>query len=393
MQSRKPFNFLLPLLAECIFIGALSLKSCQAVARASLAPVIIGLCLYCIVFTTTGVSEIDYGVGGILMSRVFLVISLLLLLPKDTPILQNDEIQQGLDPDSLPVRQRLLRSFSLLVNPRGIGWNCSMPSAVIPETRPIPRRSFILNELIRIPLLILVLDAKETLQAVHPLLNVVARADDCSVLRLRDQPYPIRCVLIGMWAAAAYAVIMLQWSVLSVLCVGSGLSKPKDWPTFFGPLKGCWTVRRFWGKTWHQLFRFTCVSHGRYVSRKLGFALVSSADIWTTLVVAFIVSAAIHSLGGDYMAASRATISYKFYLSQPIAVALETLVSNATSSWLPHVSLRKAIGYVWVVFWFSWSTVDMLDGLMCQGMMRREMFPSFIFRPLLEHIWNGTNTV
>ncbi len=105
-------------------------------------------------------------------------------------------------------------------------------------------------------------------------------------------------------------------------------------------------------------------------------------------VIAFILSAAIHC-AGDYMLTSTVTISHKFYLSQPIGIALETLVWNASASWLPHhTTLRRAIGYVWVVLWFSWSTIDMVDGLMCEGLMRDHP-PFSVVRPLIESIWKG----
>ena len=104
-------------------------------------------------------------------------------------------------------------------------------------------------------------------------------------------------------------------------------------------------------------------------------------------VIAFVISAAIHSLGGDYMLSSTVTISHKFFLSQPIAIALETLISNASASWLPHVVWRRAIGYTWVVLWFSWSTIDMVDGLICEGIMREQLLPFSVVRPLVECLY------
>jgi len=287
----------------------------------------------------------------------------------------------------LPFPRRLSRSCSLLCNPRGIGWSHSIPSAVIPKTFPVSRRNFVLYRLLRIFILVLVLDAGFTLQAIHPLLNALARAENCSKLRMRDQPYSIRCMMIGIFGVSGYAGLMIQSDVISVLFVGSGFSEPRDWPDLFGPLRGCWTVRRFWGKTWHQALRPLFVAYGQYTSRKIGFTSMSFAETWTMFVIAFVLSAAIHC-GGDYMLTSTITISHKFYLSQPIGIALETLVWNASASWQPHTTLRRAIGYAWVVLWFSWSTIDMVDGLVCEGLMRDR--PSFsVVRPLIECIWKG----
>jgi len=88
------------------------------------------------------------------------------------------------------------------------------------------------------------------------------------------------------------------------------------------------------------------------------------------------------------MLTSTVTISHTFFLSQPIAIALETLVSNASASWLPHATLRRTIGYAWVGFWISWSIGDMVDGLICEGLMRDQPRISVV-RPLIEGIWNG----
>ena len=84
------------------------------------------------------------------------------------------------------------------------------------------------------------------------------------------------------------------------------------------------------------------------------------------------------------MLSSTITISHKFFLAQPIAIVLETLISDASASWLPHIIWRRAIGYVWVVLWFSWSSIDMIDGLMCEGIMREDSPLFSVVRPLVE---------
>ncbi len=184
--------------------------------------------------------------GSFLMGHI-LNVGALFLLPEDAPKLRNDEVKHGINPDSLPFPRRLLRSCSLLCNLRGIGWSHSIPSAVIPKTFPISRRNFVLYRLLRISILGLVLDAGLTLRTIHPLLNALAQAENCSKLRMRNQPYSIRCMAIGIFGLTSYAGLMVQSDILSVLFVGSGFSEPRDWPDLCGPPSGCWTVRRFWG--------------------------------------------------------------------------------------------------------------------------------------------------
>ena len=246
MSSRGPLNVLPLVVTECIFLSALSLKSSLRVLRASLALVLVALYVYGIVFTTLYHPAADYAMGGVFMIRIFMVGSLL-LLPGDAPKLRNSEIKHGINPESLPFLRRLLRSCTLLWNPRGIGWNHCIPSAVIPKIYPISRQNFVLRRLLRVAFLFLVMDAGDALRVTHPLLSALARAEDCSKLRMRNQPYFIRCMLIALYGGLGYAGILIQADLLSVLCVGSGFSEPINWPDFCGPLSACWTVRRFWG--------------------------------------------------------------------------------------------------------------------------------------------------
>ena len=246
MQSRRPLNILLPVIADCIMVWAFSLKSNEKVVRTGLALLAMGVYGYLLIFATLDHPATDYPMGGFLMTRI-LFVGALFLLPEDAPKLRNDEVKHGINPDSLPFPRRLLRSCSLLCNPRGIGWSHSIPSAVIPKTFPVSRRNFVLYRLLRIFILVLVLDAGFTLQAIHPLLNALAQAENCSKLRMRNQPYSIRCMAIGIFGLTSYAGLMVQSDILSVLFVGSGFSEPRDWPDLCGPPSGCWTVRRFWG--------------------------------------------------------------------------------------------------------------------------------------------------
>ncbi len=142
MQSRKPLDILLLVIAECIIVCALSLKSNKRVVRTSLALLLIGVYGYVLFFTTLDHPLANYCMGGFLMAHI-LNVGALFLLPEDAPKLRNDEVKHGINPDSLPFRRRLLRSCSLLWSPRGIGWSHSIPSAVIPKTFPVSRRNIV----------------------------------------------------------------------------------------------------------------------------------------------------------------------------------------------------------------------------------------------------------
>ncbi|KAF3941849.1 hypothetical protein ABW19_dt0204459 [Dactylella cylindrospora] len=74
-----------------------------------------------------------------------------------------------------------------------------------------------------------------------------------------------------------YFITIFNYEMMAVVTVGLGLCRPKirhpnlidrilrlrslrilnlqDWPPVLGPIKEAYTLRRFWSKTWHQLFR------------------------------------------------------------------------------------------------------------------------------------------
>lgn len=46
-----------------------------------------------------------------------------------------------------------------------------------------------------------------------------------------------------------------EYRKLCLIIVGSFLSTPDRWPSLFGNPMDLYTVRHFWGRYWHQMFR------------------------------------------------------------------------------------------------------------------------------------------
>ena len=100
------------------------------------------------------------------------------------------------------------------------------------------------------------------------------------------------------------------------------------------------------------------------------------------LFTSFAVSAVIHCVGGDYMLTGTILqISAKFFLLQPLVITLESVVLNLLGSAdrLPSW-MTRTLGYIWVAAWFSWCTVEMVDGLVGAGLSDGELLPYSILR-------------
>lgn len=74
------------------------------------------------------------------------------------------------------------------------------------------------------------------------------------------------------------------------------------------------------------------------------------------------------------------TVSASFFFLQPLAIIAErVLVGDAI--------LKSGIGYIWVLGWFSWCAVGMVDGLVGAGLGKGELVPISVWRGLAQGDW------
>ncbi|KFY30452.1 hypothetical protein V493_01896 [Pseudogymnoascus sp. VKM F-4281 (FW-2241)] len=165
-------------------------------------------------------------------------------------------------------------------------------------------------------------------------------------------------------AFSIYGIFIIPYNIASITAVLFG-SEPQNWPPLFGSFLDAYTMRRFWGITWHQLLRssleaFTsffatrilCISpHWRILSR------------FVRLFLAFYVTALIHLPGTVILGESPfATDVPKFFLMQAVGIMIESTViyvwaatGRAAAGNVTAMRMAKLLGFIWVLAWTTWT--------------------------------------
>lgn len=95
---------------------------------------------------------------------------------------------------------------------------------------------------------------------------------------------------------------------------------------------------------------------GKRISNETcGFTQGTNLSAYTQLYIGFLISGLIH-MAGDYMVMQKfAFFSPRWFLLQAMAITFEDFVQWCTKSWRPKMGwTSKAIGYIYVITWFTW---------------------------------------
>ncbi|KAJ7584428.1 membrane bound O-acyl transferase family-domain-containing protein [Mycena floridula] len=314
---------------------------------------------YFLFHTTTGNITNDYVIACGWLTLFFTSSDFILLTD-----VQN-ELRSIKPPEDKPVSQeglwvRFNWAWDLFTSLRGIGW-AHEPIAVLP---PRPTRSnFVTKQLAKVAVLAIIFD----LTCWHNQFNPAYFKDGPS---LTAYGWFWRYESIWGWTLPGYTTLAAQNCLISILSVSLGRSDAEDWPWLFGSFLDAWSVRRFWGRTWHQNLRRFVAAHGRFVSgRVLGLTRGTKLSAYVQLYTAFFISATIHYLADYKVFRSWSGGAFKFFLLQAVAITFEDgaialgryVRIQGTSRWW-HL-----LGYVWVWTWFALVFPTWQDPLMNAG--------------------------
>ncbi|TFK66742.1 hypothetical protein BDN72DRAFT_961526 [Pluteus cervinus] len=368
VQTRPQFPlfpcFFIPQLVISVFLAyRFSLFWRIAAFTALTANVIFGLSC------TTGDAFQDYFMGSGVMGMFMSTIHLLFLTNPEKDFKHESDSQPV---QTLSVPRRLIWGLSIASSPRNVGWNTEIVN--LPPKPTTRRWRFVLDSLLRAAWSFFLVDVTQSYLHTNPIFSLSGPA----AVSVKSQGYFWRCVNILAQGASSYGMMNLQYSLLCASLVALSISEPRHCPNLFGSWADSYTIRRFWGRTWHQNMRAFLTSFGKYTTRMLGLKPRTSASSYTQLYVAFALSAAIHSLGGDRMLGLEYLgCSVPFFMSQAIAITFEDMVIAVVQRRGVKVppTLAHLVGYIWVFVWFSVSMPWLLDLWLRAGCGLSELLP------------------
>ncbi|KZT69927.1 hypothetical protein DAEQUDRAFT_231740 [Daedalea quercina L-15889] len=330
--------------------------------------VCLALCLAPYLDAGVGDNQRNYSTGCTLMIQAFTGIYLLWM---SDPVHDFRHEREYTAPDELPFLRRLYWGLSIMNNPRGVGWTCQV--ANVPPAPSEPRWGFVRRRLKRAFYWYMLLDLIQCYERQNPVFSG-GRADWKSV---SSQGYLLRPVNIFMRVAGVAAGLAMQHALFAVVTVAIGFSLPRDWPDIYGRWSDAYTVRRFWGRSYHQMLRRLTASAGKAVCRILALRPGSSASSYTQLYVGFAVSGLIHC-GGDLMVDPIFFgSSFLFFMSQAVAITVEDAVIGAARMMQLRIPQRLAhiVGYAWVLFWMNLSCPWYIDWSLKAGIIDADRVP------------------
>ena len=208
--------------------------------------------------------------------------------------------------------QKFFWTFELLTVTRGIGWNWRV-DGIPSQSARLPRIRFVQSCLARwvtmyTSLHLFDMSCCAILTSFPSVRDPWIRA---TLISLTSNPIFLYTFLVLGWAVTIYSHFALLMLPVAMACVGmrvgpAAWQEPGSWPPNFGSFKEAYSIRRFWGYTWHQQMRRTTSVPGVYVLSLLPLSFQTSRALFPRLLkryfllfAAFLVSGLIHA-GGSY---------------------------------------------------------------------------------------------
>jgi len=329
-----PFFALLQTCLACLL--ALSPRRSGRVAGSAVLATLVAVAYCC----TTGEAPRDYSIGNLIMIQVFTAYLLLWLVNPVTEYRHEHDVTAAA---KLPFVRRVWWLLCIINNPRGIGWSYEV--AHLPTRPSSSKWTFVVHKLLSALRWYLFLDLAQTYNQ-SPLRSIYDSA-------VGPQAYLMRPISIIARFSSLVGLLALENSLAAATSVALSITTPREWPDIYGRWSDAYTVRRFWGRTYHQLLRRLTASCGKACCRALGLRPGTRASSYTQLYVGFAVSGFLHC-GGDLMVSPYLFgTSFPFFMSQAVAITFEDAVIGIVRRSGAKIPLNLAhlAGYAWAITW------------------------------------------
>ncbi|KAF2141600.1 uncharacterized protein K452DRAFT_287552 [Aplosporella prunicola CBS 121167] len=189
-----------------------------------------------------------------------------------------------------------------------------------------------------------------------------------------------RSLAVISWAASTITLMDIGYHVLCVVGTATGLfwNRIETLHPLMGHWANCYTLGRFWGRTWHQNFRRALQMPGQYLARDVlraskGSLLSRHIQSYT----AFLLSGLYH-YGAAKMTVPTAGFygTCVFFAVQPNALLLEDYVLHFAKSRFGCKSQNwHILGYLWTFSVLTYSATGFIDESIWYNLVRA--FPVF----------------
>jgi len=267
-----------------------------------------------------------------------------------------------------PLGEKLVWALRLLSNPRGVGWNFEPTSHLPPRPPPSarePRWRYVLKQVLWIAVYYPIRHTTSQWNLSNPRYgrNIVAANIDRNAF-----PWWWR---VTIWATIvdAYAMMTMIHCGVSAIAVACYISDAQDWPPLFASPLEAYTLRRYWGRMWHQLYRRIFASHSNYIANLLHLPPKNKITSYFKLFLSFFISGLIHCAGdyGYLQQYSSAALRYFFFHACAIMIE-DGVIGLGKRAGLRRNWGWKIFGYLWVVLWFSIVLPDWIDFKLFHGL-------------------------
>jgi hypothetical protein len=182
-----------------------------------------------------------------------------------------------------------------------------------------------------------------------------------------------RLDMVFDWTVATWWLYDQYHSVVAIFFVNiTRLDEPDEWRmSVFGSPVEAWTVRRFWGKFWHNFVYSSFSAHARVVTRQwLGMKRGQNSTRLAENTLVFLLSGLGHSLvrwaeQEEYDTDKEIWCIAMWYVAQMLPIMIEEFVHhNVLVETRRDLAARypvlmtyaeRTIGYLWVFGWMMWS--------------------------------------
>ncbi|KAH6906541.1 membrane bound O-acyl transferase family-domain-containing protein [Coprinopsis sp. MPI-PUGE-AT-0042] len=257
-----------------------------------------------------------------------------------------------------PFLHRLKWGFDLVWSIRGIGWeHVSSPPPTPAVGHVYPRGRFLIH---RIGLLVSRLVCR----------TILFRAIQVAgpIPPFFSQLWWWRLLMV--WACVFELRLRVQmiYDVSALLSVSLNLSNTDEWPEAMGRLDDMYTVRRFWGRTWHQGLRRMFMRHSDYFTALFNFPAGTFRNYFK-LYIAFFISGLFHYAADYSLRQDWKGTSIESFVLQAVAISAEDIaIALGRCLGVKEGKGMRALGFFWVLIWFSMWIPNYFYPLLTAGM-------------------------